>query len=92
MFEWNQDKAARNLQKHGVSFEEAATVFDDDGVWIEQDPAHSDTEERFFAYGLSRRAQVLFVSFTYRGENIGIISARKATPREREFYESNQVD
>lgn len=91
MFEWNPDKAQRNEQKHGITFEEAATIFDDADLWTEQDVAHSEMEERFFAYGVSEQGRVLFVSFMYRGDIIRIISARKATPREREFYERNQA-
>jgi uncharacterized DUF497 family protein len=90
-FEWNPEKAARNLNYHGVSFEEAATVFDDGGVVIEPDYAHSDFEERFYAIGISERARILFVVFTERGDAARIISAREATTREQKHYETNQI-
>jgi uncharacterized protein len=86
-----QEKAARNLNYHGVNFEEAVTVFDDAGVVIEPDYAHSDFEERFYAIGISQRAQVLFVVFTERGDNARIISAREATTHEQKHYEANQL-
>jgi uncharacterized protein len=93
MFEWNEQKATRNVREHkGVTFEEAATIFDDPDVYIEDDAGHSDEEDRFVALGVSEKLRVLFVCFTYRGENIRLISARKATPRERKHYERNKTD
>ena len=76
----------------GVTFEEAATIFNDPDVYIEDDAGHSDEEDRFVALGVSEKLRVLFVCFTYRGENIRLISARKATPRERKHYERNKTD
>ncbi len=91
MFEWDAAKAARNVAKHdGVTFEEACTVFDDEGVLIELDNDHSEYEQRFWASGFSAQGRILLVVFTYRGENTHIISARKATPRERANYEARQ--
>jgi uncharacterized protein len=92
IFEWNADKAARNAANHqGVTFEEAATVFNDARVLIEPDYDHSEYEQRFWAIGFSEQGRILLVVFTYRGESIHLISARKATPRERTDY-GNQID
>jgi uncharacterized protein len=74
-FEWDPRKAAANLAKHGVSFEEAATVFGD--------PRHSSEEGRFVLLGLSQDQRLLAVLYVERGETIRIISARRATRRER---------
>ena len=87
-FEWNIEKAESNLQKHGVSFDEAATVFFDPLSITIPDPLHSGEESRFVIAGLSRRQNYLVVVHTERGENIRIISARPATPSERKKYES----
>jgi len=93
MFEWNEQKAARNAREHqGVTFEEAATIFNDPDVYIEDDAGHSDEEDRFVALGLSEKLRVLFVCFTYRGENTRLISARKATPRERKHYARSKTN
>jgi uncharacterized protein len=85
-FEWDESKARRNLQKHGVSFEEAVTVFADWRSTTIADPDHSVGELRFLILGTSAEGQVLVVSHTERGENIRIISARPATARERRKY------
>ncbi len=93
MFEWNEQKAARNAREHkGVTFEEAATIFNDPAVYLEDDAGHSDEEDRFVALGVSEKLRVLFVCFTYRGANIRLISARKATPRERKHYERSKTN
>lgn len=87
-FEWDAHKAAINLQKHGVSFEEAKTVFFDEfGVQF-FDEAHSFDEERFLMLGMSSQAKLLIVCHCERehGAVIRIISARKATKRESAFY------
>jgi uncharacterized DUF497 family protein len=86
-FEWDPDKAARNLTKHGVSFHEAATVFGDPLAITYSDPDHSDDEDRFLTFGHSSEGHLLVVSHTDRGDRIRIISARRATRRERKLYE-----
>jgi hypothetical protein len=86
-FEWDPQKAARNLVKPGVSFEEAATVFGDPLGRIASDPRHSADEERFVLLGLSRRRRLLAIMFAERGQGIRLISARRATRRERRDYE-----
>ena len=86
-FEWDPTKAARNLQKHGVSFQEAETVFGDPLGRITNDPRHSIDEDRFVLLGQSAKPRMLAVMFADRGETIRLISAREATPRERRDYE-----
>ncbi|OGF56874.1 MAG: hypothetical protein A2Z21_08860 [Candidatus Fraserbacteria bacterium RBG_16_55_9] len=86
-FEWDGKKTKHNLKKHGVSFEEAATVFGDSLSLTIEDPLHSKSEERFVIIGESVRRRILVVVHTERGDNIRIISARRATRRERETYE-----
>jgi uncharacterized protein len=88
MFEWDSDKAASNLLKHGVSFEEAATVFEDVFALTVEDSAHSDVESRLVTMGISSVSRLLLVVNTERGDNIRIISARPPSPAERRFYES----
>lgn len=85
---WDARKAAANLKKHGVSFDEAATVFSDENGRIIADPDHSDAEDRFVLLGLSWSMRVLVVCHCYREEAdvIRIISARKATRREQAQY------
>jgi uncharacterized DUF497 family protein len=87
-FEWDAIKASRNYAKHGVAFDEALSAFADSLSITYADPGHSVDEERFLLLGLSAHGQVLVVSHVYRAECVRIISARKATPRERRFYES----
>lgn len=86
-FEWNESKAASNLSKHGVSFEEAKTVFDDLLYVDFFDPDHSEEEERYLIIGQSNREHLLIVSYTERGNSIRLISARVVTRAERETYE-----
>lgn len=88
-FEWNESKAAANLKKHGISFEEAKTVFDNGLAVIFDDDAHSVGERREIIIGHSRNNRLLLVSFAERSSAIRIISARLATRREREDYEQN---
>jgi hypothetical protein len=88
-FEWDPHKAARNRRKHGVSFHEAATIFGDPMAVTYRDPDHSITEERFITIGTSSAGRVLIVAHTDRGDNVRIISARKTTKREREYYEES---
>jgi len=86
-FEWDNEKAAKNLAKHGVSFDEAETVFADPFAGIAPDPDHSERERREIAVGLSAAGRLLLVSFTERRESIRIISARELKPSERRLYE-----
>ncbi len=89
LFEWDRNKARRNLKIHGVSFDEASTAFKDTLSLTIRDPLHSDEEDRFILIGNSGRNRLLVVVHTERGENIRIISARKATKKERKQYEEN---
>ncbi len=86
-FEWDERKARSNLGKHGVSFEEAATIFGDRLSLTIPDPEHSLTEERYITIGKALTRKLLVVVHTDRGDNIRIISARRASRRERRFYE-----
>jgi uncharacterized protein len=86
-FEWDSNKALRNIHKHEVSFREATMVFNDGRAITFYDDAHSYQEQRFATIGMSDQGRVLVVSHTVIGENIRLISARKATPRERKIYE-----
>ena len=89
-FEWDPEKAAENLANHGLSFEEAATVFGDPLGRIVDDPRHSTDEPRYVLLGHSERQQLLAVMFTERAKAIRLISARKATRRERREYEEGK--
>lgn len=89
IFEWNDTKAEQNLTKHGVSFDEACSVFGDPLAITIDDPLHSEKEDRFITLGHSRRGRLLVVVFVERGDNIRIISARLATRRERKNYEED---
>jgi uncharacterized DUF497 family protein len=86
-FEWDPAKAAENLEKHGVSFEEAATIFRDTLSATGPDPDHSVGEERFVTFGVSTSERLLVVGHTERGDIIRIITARLATLGERKIYE-----
>ncbi len=86
-FEWDQNKADANLSKHGVSFDEAITVFDDPLCLDFFDPDHSYYEYRYIIIGQSSDNRLLLVSYTEHGESVRIISAREATRRERKDYE-----
>jgi hypothetical protein len=90
-FEWDEDKARENLRKHRVSFEEAQTVLMDPWSITIPDPDHSVDEERFIDVGTSVRGRVLVVVYTERGENIRLISCRKAMPSERRKYERRTI-
>jgi uncharacterized DUF497 family protein len=87
LFEWDRQKAERNVSNHAVSFEEAQTVFFDPFFAVMPDPDHSFDEHRFIAVGASERGRLLVVSYTERGTTIRIIMAGKATRRERQLYE-----
>ena len=91
-FEWDRRKARANLKKHGVSFEEARSVFYDDEALFRDDDEHSDAEERFVLLGLSSVLRILVVVHCFRGVDdvIRIISARKATPSEAGQYEARR--
>jgi uncharacterized DUF497 family protein len=88
LFEWDDEKAEINLKKHRISFDEAATVFEDAYVLIEVDTLHADDEFRAYATGLSLSSRVLLVVYAERRERIRLISARRATLEERKRYES----
>jgi uncharacterized DUF497 family protein len=88
-FDWSSAKARANLKKHGISFKEAQSVFYDEYARQFDNEAHSDKEGRFIMFGMSVRSRVLVVCHCERsgGDIIRIISARKATRKERKFYE-----
>ena len=86
-FTWDPKKAASNLRKHGVSFEEALTVFGDPLARIHDDPLHSERESREIIVGHSTRGRLLLVSFAEQAGVIRLISARRATRHERRDYE-----
>jgi len=89
--EWDPNKAASNVKKHGITFKGAATVF---GDWLSvtyPNPDHSEGESRYVTIGLSAQNNVLVVSHTERRERTRIISARKATRPEKKFYEENKI-
>ena len=86
-FEWDEGKAEANLGKHGVSFDEAGTVFDDPLYVDFYDPDHSYDERRYIIIGRSQAGRLLLVSYTERGETLRLISSREVTPAERRAYE-----
>ncbi len=86
-FEWDEDKDRANLKKHGISFDEATTVFMDALSVTIPDPDHSTGEQRYVDIGRSEKGRVLVVVYTERSGSIRIISSRKATPLERRAYE-----
>jgi uncharacterized DUF497 family protein len=86
-FEWDARKGKVNLQKHGVNFSEASTVFADPLGSTFADPDHSTDEDRYITIGESKNGRVLIVSHTDRNDRVRIISARVATRRERRAYE-----
>jgi uncharacterized DUF497 family protein len=88
-FEWDAGKANLNIRKHGVSFEEATTVFRDPLSATALDPDHSIRESRFVTVGMSAAGRLLTVFHAERGESIRIISARNATKQERKIYEES---
>jgi uncharacterized DUF497 family protein len=89
-FEWDGRKSGLNQHKHGVSFDEAATVFADPLSLTFDDPEHSVGELRYLTFGFSTEQRALVVAHTSRGDTIRIISARPMTPRERKEYEQWQ--
>jgi uncharacterized protein len=86
-FEWNIRKAAANLRKHGVSFDEAASVFLDPLSATGDDPDHSIDERRFVTFGISSSGRLLVVGHVHLDDVIRIITARLAVPAERKLYE-----
>ncbi|TAL69015.1 MAG: BrnT family toxin [Bacteroidetes bacterium] len=88
-FEWDEEESEKNLAKHNVSFEEAATVFDDLLSVTFQDPDHSIQEQREITIGYSVKNRLILVFFTERNNKIRIFSAREATKKERKKYEES---
>ncbi|MDR3568935.1 MAG: BrnT family toxin [Syntrophobacteraceae bacterium] len=86
-FEWDLKKAVKNKQKHGISFEEASTVFSDPLAITFADPDHFFGEDRYLTFGLSRLERLLVVAHTSHGDRTRIISARPLTREERNIYE-----
>ncbi len=88
-FSWDPAKAKSNERKHRISFQEARTVFYDDNARLEDDPDHSQDEDRFILLGMSAHLRILVVCHCYRSDDqeVRIISARKATKKERQQYE-----
>ena len=86
-YDWDPAKAASNLKKHGVSFEEAGSVFGDPFAYTFQDPDHSVGEQRLLTFGLSIQQRILVVSHLEHEQGIRIISAREATAHERKTYQ-----
>lgn len=91
-FEWDEEKAARNLKKHGVGFEEASTVWQDFFYIDLYDDEHSETENRFLIVGESKENRLLIVSYTERENKTRIISARELTAKERKDYEHGNFE
>jgi uncharacterized DUF497 family protein len=90
LFEWNKNKANQNLLKHGVSFEEASTAFQDKISITIIDPLHSEDEDRYVLIGYSKNNRLLVVVHTDRNNRTRIISARQATKKERKKYEESK--
>lgn len=87
-FEWDFEKEKKNIKKHGISFEEACTVFSDESAILFDDPEHSAAEDRFLLLGISEYAKICIVCHCYRADDavIRIISARRATKNEEKRY------
>ena len=88
-FEWDDEKAKSNLEKHGIAFEEGATIFNDPLILTMPDPDHSISEERYISLGISVQTRLLLVVHTERGERNRLISCRKANNVERKTYENH---
>ena len=91
IFEWDDKKADLNLRKHGISFEEASTVFGDELSITIEDPLHSQNENRYILIGQSIHSKTLVVVHLEKTNSIRIISARKATKKEKKFYEESSL-
>jgi uncharacterized protein len=89
LFEWHPEKAKKNHRIHGITFDEASTVFSDPLSLIIYDPLHSEAEDRFIIIGKSFKNRLLVIVHVDREDRIRIISARKATQKERRHYEKN---
>ncbi|HYO78633.1 MAG TPA: BrnT family toxin [Thermoanaerobaculia bacterium] len=91
-FEWDLNKARENVRKHGISFEEAASVFADDDAMIEDDIEHSDEEDRFIIVGMSAHERVLLAVYTIRDkQSVRIINSRHPTRHEKRAYEEHKA-
>lgn len=88
VFEWDSAKAVANAQKHGVTFDEASTVFGDPLALLMPDPDHSESEARYVLLGMSAKQRLLVVAFAERPPRTRLISARRATRPERRGYEA----
>jgi uncharacterized DUF497 family protein len=88
-FEWDETKATSNLEKHGVSFEEAGSVFADPLYVDFFDPDHSDEEQRYLIIGMSEAGRLLIVSYAERDDMVRIVTARELTASERKVYEES---
>ena len=88
VFKWDPAKAAANVQEHGVTFDDASTVFGDPLALLMPDPDHSEDEERYLLLGMSTRQRLLVIAFVERPPLTRLISARRATRRERRRYEA----
>jgi uncharacterized DUF497 family protein len=86
-FDWDPNKAARNLAKHGISFDEAETAFDDPRRVVKPDELHSETEDRWIVIGRTNQGRLAVIVCTKRNGRIRLISARRTTPRERRDHE-----
>jgi uncharacterized protein len=89
-FEWDEEKAKENLEKHGIDFADAVTAFEDTMALTMPDPA-SEEEERFVTLGTDANERLLVIAYTWRDDRIRLISAQKATRRERRQYEGKRV-
>jgi uncharacterized DUF497 family protein len=89
-FEWDSNKSEVNIRKHGISFEEATSVFKDILSFTYDDETHSHSERRYATLGISDQGNVLVVDHTMRDERVRIINAREATPREKKWYEKEK--
>ncbi|RJP18831.1 MAG: BrnT family toxin [Candidatus Omnitrophota bacterium] len=90
-YQWDKNKAQTNLRKHGIRFADAVSIFQDDNAITVEDTNHGN-EERYITIGSDAFGQILVVVYTWRSDNIRLISARKAKPRERRQYEGHYED
>ena len=91
LFEWDEDKARQNVEKHGVSFDEGRTVFNDPFAITMSDPDHSEDENRWIDIGFSAAGRLVVVWYTERGECIRLIGCRKVTPAEARCYRDDRI-
>lgn len=90
-FVWNNAKSLANSRKHGVKFDEAATVFKDPRLFARYDEKHSQDDDRYKALGISGSGRLLYLSFTSEDDTVRIISARRDTKSERVHYEQRRI-